>query len=573
MSGKLPTRLAAGLLVLGCVGVASGWFLRTGRQPTLALEPAAQAAGGVGPFATWPAGKPQLTLVLTGQTFGYLSPCGCSSPQKGGLERRANLMDGLRAKGWEVVGLDLGDSAATTGVPKQNLLKYRTAMKAMAGMGYAAVGLGETEFKAQLFELLAEFTLNNPGKPPLVLADNLVGAAPPGDGGKPIARDQLFPGGANGRPMVDGVEVVARPGAPAVGVVAVIGPDVSEKVVKLDPQFAFLNNAAVIAAALAKLAAHPAKPELRVLLYNGTLAQAKAAAEMFPQFQLILCQSDDPEPPDFPTTANGGKTSIVQVGHKGQSVGVVGVFAGAGGGFDLRYQRLPLTEEYLTPPGPQAEKASEVLKLMQEYADGVKAMDSLGLHRLKVRPHPAQVQAANANLSFVGTDACKACHPAEWAKHQETSHSHAYQALAEKAKRPTGRQFDGECIVCHTVGFEHPTGFETADKTPQLMNVGCESCHGPGSGHAAKPADPKLLGLLSPWKTQPTDRLPDLEFVKTMAAKKPLERGQVAMSPAQKLVEIQVSNMCQKCHDVENDPHFDLWEYLPKVWHSGLGKK
>ena len=90
---------------------------------------------------------------------------------------------------------------------------------------------------------------------------------------------------------------------------------------------------------------------------------------------------------------------------------------------------------------------------------------------------------------------------------------------------------------------------------------------------AAKPADAKLLALQSPWKTQPTDRLPDLEFVKKMAAMKPLERGQVAMTPAQKLVEIQVSNMCQKCHDVENAPHFELWEHLPKVWHSGLGKK
>lgn len=571
-------RLLVILLVAGCVTAAGAFrgHLRDARtpEPVEPAPPAAAPAGGVGPFAAWPAQPPQLAFLLTGQTHGYLSPCGCSSPQKGGLERRANLMAQLRAKGWEVIGLDLGDMAATAGVPKQNLLKYRTAMRALGAMGYAAVGLGEAEFQAQLFELLAEYTLNNPGKPPLVLAGNLVGAqrGPDGKVANEFPREQLFPGGANNRPMVEGVEVIARPGKPAVGVVAVVGPEVAEKVVKLDPQFAFRENARVLEEAVKQLDAHPARPALRVLLYNGKLDKAKAAAERYPQFQLVLCQSDDPEPPDFPTPANGGKTSVVQVGHKGQNVGVVGVYPGAGGGFDLKYQRVPLTEEYVTPPGEEAEKASEVLRLMQEYSDGVKAMDSLRLHREKVRPHPAQVQAADADLKYVGTDACKSCHPAEWAQHQQTPHSHAYKALSEVAKRPTGRQFDGECIVCHTVGFEHPTGYENADETPHLKNVGCENCHGPGSGHAAKPTDPKLLALLSPWKASPTDRLPDLEFVKMMAAKKPLDRGQVPMKPEQKQVEIAVSNLCQKCHDVENDPHFDLWEYLPKVWHSGLAK-
>src|SRR5262245_57275538 len=59
-------------------------------------------------FAHWPVDrKPDVVLVLSGQTYGYLSPCGCSRPQKGGLERRANLMAKLREKGWAVVGLDL----------------------------------------------------------------------------------------------------------------------------------------------------------------------------------------------------------------------------------------------------------------------------------------------------------------------------------------------------------------------------------------------------------------------------------------------------------------------------------
>jgi hypothetical protein len=26
--------------------------------------------------------------------------------------------------------------------------------------------------------------------------------------------------------------------------------------------------------------------------------------------------------------------------------------------------------------------------------------------------------------------------------------------------------------------------------------------------------------------------------------------------------------MCAKCHDHENDPHFDLYTYWPKVYHT-----
>ena len=63
-------------------------------------------------FATWPGAgkqKPDAAIILTGQTFGLLQPCGCSRPQKGGLERRMQLVRKLKEKGWPVAGVDLGD--------------------------------------------------------------------------------------------------------------------------------------------------------------------------------------------------------------------------------------------------------------------------------------------------------------------------------------------------------------------------------------------------------------------------------------------------------------------------------
>ena len=31
-----------------------------------------------------------------------------------------------------------------------------------------------------------------------------------------------------------------------------------------------------------------------------------------------------------------------------------------------------------------------------------------------------------------------------------------------------------------------------------------------------------------------------------------------------------VSAMCMKCHDTENDPKFDFYEYMPKIYHSNM---
>jgi hypothetical protein len=573
-------RAAAGLVVVVCLVVATGfiWFNadRYGDTPTTDAaggQPAPQPpAGGTPPFGAWPKEqKPELVLVLSGQTYGYLSPCGCSRPQKGGLERRYNLMQSLRAKGWPVVGLDLGDAAAPKGVHKQNLLKYRTTMKALAAMGYAGVGLGEYDFAGQLFELLAEYTLNNPGKPPIVLAGNLVGVQRDGEGKvvKVFTREEYFPGGEKAHPMVEAVEVVAAPGQPAIGVVGVVGPEVLAKVEKIDSQFAFLENSEYLPKALAALDAHPAKPALRVLLYGGKLDKAKALARQFPQFQVILCQSDDAEPPQFPTAVNGGKTLIVQVGHKGQHVGVLGAFKD-NGGYDLKYQLVTLGEEYLTPDDPIHVKNHQVLQLLEEYALEVKNRNFLALFRERPQQHPAQIQLPDAKLTYVGSEACKACHPNEAKQYETTKHSHAFDALVKYAKRPSNRQFDGECVVCHTVGFEYVGGYDNAEKTPHLKHVGCENCHGPGSGHVARPDDKRFLALMSPWKTTPDDKLPGLEVMKRMAATKPIDRGAVKLEGNQSQVVAAVSGMCMKCHDTENDPKFDFYEYMPKVYHSNM---
>ncbi len=570
---RLGVRLAGVICAVACVGVATGFWVmhrKPGDSPTIPTPGATDkplAVPGNGTlFKDWP--KPELAIVLTGQTYGYISPCGCSRPQKGGLERRANFVASLRDKGWDVVGLDLGDAAAQKGLPKQTLLKYRTTMQALAAMGYAAVGLGETEFSAQLFMALAEYTLQNPGKPPIVLGANLAQVGP---NAEVTPREKYF-AIPNSRPMVEDFEVIASPGKPTIAVMGVLGTDLIAKLPKIDSQFAVADAKATITASLAKLAKHPSKPDLNVLLYAGNVTAAKAAAKEFPQFQLVVAQSEESEPPQFPVSANDGKTLVVQVGHKGQNVGVVGIFKSAAG-YELKYQLVPLGEEYITPADKV--KGHKVLEILEEYATNVERDNLLAVARAKPLQHRAQIQLPKANPTYVGAAACAKCHAAEFAVWNGSKHSHAYEALIKAAERPSKRQFDPECVTCHTTGFEYVGGFEDAKKSAHLLGNQCENCHGPGSAHAAAPNNRALYGELMAWTTKPGERLPNIEILKAAAKLKPTDRdapgGPLAkLKPEEKRLINAVTSMCMKCHDGENDPKFDIFEYFPKIHHSGL---
>lgn len=572
-----PTRArtrwwAAGLAALGAAAAGLACAGRSGGEPTsITPDMPHDPPAGSQVFTDWPKDvKPDAVIVLSGETFGFLQPCGCSRPQFGGLERRANLINGLKAKGWPVVGVDLGDLyPQRVMVPEQSRMKYATAMASLREMGYVAVGVGKTEFSAGVLNAIAEYSLQKE-QPPFVLAGNLLGKAD----GKLIPRDQFFPAPQpGGRPLV-GLAEVADVGGVPVGVVGVIGKSVSEDGRKADQLLEFADTQETLKQGVAALAAHPRKPVLNVLIFQDTAENARAAARDRPEFQIVLCKSDADEPPQFPEVVDQGggrKALLIQVGHKGRYVGLVGAFKKAGGGFDLKYQLVALGEEYLTPDNPAAEKAQPVLPLLEEYARQVK--DRHLLEKAPKVPHPAQIQAPDLNLSYIGSERCAACHAGELAKWKETPHSHAMEALEKIARRPGLRNFDAECVVCHAVGLGYKTGFETAEKTPHLKHVGCENCHGPGSGHASAPTNAELLKLMSPWKQDKTDRLPDAATMDKLAKLSPIDRGSVAIPVPQQRTINAVTTACMKCHDGENDPHFDLFKYWPKIIHGPPPKK
>lgn len=50
---------------------------------------------------------------------------------------------------------------------------------------------------------------------------------------------------------------------------------------------------------------------------------------------------------------------------------------------------------------------------------------------------------------------------------------------------------DPNCVGCHTTGYGQPGGFVSLAKTPTLVGIQCEACHGPGGGYMK----PELMSL------------------------------------------------------------------------------
>jgi hypothetical protein len=514
---KAPPRGVGLGVVLAAVGVAA--VVTVGVVCIVRIGRPVEANGTKGPvrFQGWE--KPEAALVLTAQQHGYILPCGCSRPQVGGLERRYNFIQTLKARGWPVLPVDLGDVAQRHGpqnLPNvQGLIKYRYSLEAMKQIGYLGVGVGEYEAQLPLVEALAEFFLNNEKQPPFALAANVRN------------KDDLVPG-----TLHDWKVATPEGSRLKVGVLGAIGPTV-EGLIK-DPKIKLAPNNKLLPGLVAEMRKNES-PDLSVLLYQGSLAEAKVLAENMKDFNVILCLSVEEEPSELPTMVGG--TMVVAVGHKGKYVGVVGVFRGKNGKPALRYQLVSMSEEFLTPESQ--EKDHPIQKLMEDYTRELKSSNYLG--KYTQTRHPIQIDYPNA--TYVGSEKCKSCHKEAFAVWQKTPHSHAHDTLV-KAEKPSLRQFDGECIVCHVVGFGYKTGFTSEEATPKLKHVGCESCHGPGSAHIADTTDEKLNALMNPFKEKPGE------------------------TPAQKSKRLLASDQaCQRCHDVDNDVHWNFTEKWPKIAH------
>ena len=455
-------------------------------------------------FEKWPV--PKLALVITGRMDGYLEPCGCAGldRMKGGIGRRYAMLEDLRRKrGWPVVAVDVGGNAK--GFGKQADLKFQTVAEALKKMGYDAIGLGKAELKLPAGEVAAQVASVD-GKESVFVSANVA----------------LY--GFD----VSGFTVQKRTvqcGGRKVGITAVLGPKYQKEINNSDVKMT--DAQAALAKASAEL--RQEKCDLLILLAYATMDESTAFAKSHPEFDVVVTSDGAYEPPANAPPKINGRPQLIEVGEKGMTAVVLGFYDSPAQ--PVRYQRVFLDSRYAIAP--------EMQKLMEDYRNGLeRAQEEEGLKGLGIRPMPNP--RAELMGAYVGSAKCESCHEESYRIWKKSKHAQAYRMLVEA--KPS-RNFDPECLACHVIGWDpaqftpYEGGYSSVQKTPLLVNVGCESCHGPGEAHIAAEAknDPELQKKMQK---------------ATVVTKEESEKQQ-----------------CATCHDLDNSPEFDFKTYWPDVEH------
>lgn len=199
------------------------------------------------------------------------------------------------------------------------------------------------------------------------------------------------------------------------------------------------------------------KADFLVALTEQESAQDRRLAEALPDLNLILRGKSGDLPRD-PILI--GKTTIFEIGNRGQRVGKITI---AGGKTEIpRWEVAEMDKAVGEDPGIRA--------MIAGYNGEVVRLFKLGRR---------QAETLKAEM-------CSKCHEHEYAQWQKTAHAKAYTSLVE-----INREFDPECLRCHTTMFNTSGGFSMRDQQAGLRHVQCDACHGRASGHLEHPKQEK----------------------------------------------------------------------------------
>jgi len=393
-----------------------------------------------------------LKIAFTSDTAGYIEGCGCKLAQSGGIAQRAEALRALRAKDPQLMVLDLGNfSPIKTGRARLDALvteEYRFFLAAMDEMSYEAACVGPEDLYS------GSSVLREAGE-----------ARPPFLGlGIEVAKEPPFAS-----------HVVLKKSGLRVGVIGF--SELLELGSRLQAQernmsgVTFPTSLEALAVEVRKL-----RPEVDVLIVAG---------RMQPRTLRALC------------AAELGVDLVLLGGYEGYRFLTAGPF-----GFvndtavachqiaGLGYSLLTLYLSALGPVEVQLEtrflkRDEPILPDMQRRID--RFYREIGTRRdLLADMEPLFAWDTWQRDAYVGADACRQCHVAQYDQWSGTPHARAMETLVG-----VGRQTSPKCVQCHVVGFEAETGFRMSGSTPHLADVQCEICHGAGAEHVRtqKPAD------------------------------------------------------------------------------------
>ena len=375
--------------------------------------------------------KSELIILYSGEDIGYLETCGCSEGQQGGIAKRATVIEKLRNRARsELLLLHNGDIIDEPGLQQE--LKYQTAIAAMNEMGYDVFNIGEGDLWMGIEGLKSMMETSSL---PFISANLVVN-------GRRYFKPYIIK-----RMSLKGIELS----------VAVVGC-LSEEFESLfkDEGIDLVSPSEVLPSILQKLSR---EVELIILLAHCDISEAKELARKFPMIHLIVSGHRMEE--GLNELIMCGRTMIVNPGTRGKKIGELRlIFDGKGKIIGYENQLIPLGEEI--PDSP------EIKGLLSLYHRMVRDLNLLGRE---------EERGGTSKGRYVGTEVCRKCHEEVYAVWKKSKHAQAYETLVR-----VGRDYDPECVKCHTTGYGEG-GFMSVSKTPELKEVGCESCHGAGRRH------------------------------------------------------------------------------------------
>jgi hypothetical protein len=463
-------------------------------------------------------------LFLSADTRGYLGPCGCSENMRGGIDRAAFQVLEARKGPLPVLYVDGGDSLfgeerLTPAQVPQEERKARALAEAMKRMGLAVRATGELDdVRGVAFRQGLELPELPAGQVRLLPAGaRKVGVV------AVSGAEGLREGSARARAEGADFVVALFHGTLEAAQAAASGEGLEADLVLAThtaTEFSGEENKLVRAAVPVVALQSKGRSLLRVDLAYGpqpgrfTLQKTQADTEREVaalDARMGLLNKDINAPGIAPELQKLKQAKLTELVARKQALLTAPVAAASGANsFALRF--LPL--ESTLPSHPEAKA------LITAYDRDVGQMNlAWAKEHGQDCPAPAKGKAA-----FVGNTACLECHEDAFPLWRESKHSHAWETL-----ETAGKQFHLNCVGCHVTGYEQPGGVCRLDKVAGREDVGCESCHGPGSLHVEQPESANIVG-----------------------------------KPGKEL--------CVTCHNPENSPHFDFATYLPRIVGPGHGQ-
>lgn len=384
-----------------------------------------------------PPAPEHLRIIFTSDTQGFFTPCGCAGGPRGGMARRATVIEEARESApGEVIVVETGNFSSGM-ITDFERMKTGYIVDAMDRIGYDAVNVGFMDARRPREGV---HTYNREHAP-------LVSAGYTYINDDTQERTFSYPK----RVIVDknGFKI------------GIMGHPMDD----LDPeQEGFQNDPDVAMPELYDIIKNIYTVDrVHMLIVISEMSQqredAKFLVAKFPTISVLIGGSS--APPDMTEEVFGSDVPnpliIPKAASWGRSVGILDLeLSRLGGitGYQLQYVDLNDTVE----DDPSMAELTDRFLADAENSSG----------------STQQIQLTG----YVGSLSCKECHGGEYEQWAETRHSQAWNTLQEVSALN-----NPSCIPCHSTGYSTLEAIPSRLVSTKGRDVGCEECHGPGEVH------------------------------------------------------------------------------------------